>query len=34
MAEAIHVGMSQSGDQCDIVRLKDAYSRDLANRFK
>jgi NAD-dependent dihydropyrimidine dehydrogenase PreA subunit len=31
MAEAIHAGMSQSGNQCDIVRLKDAYARDLTS---
>ena len=30
MAEAIHRGMSESGEQCDIVRLQEAYVKDLS----
>jgi ferredoxin len=30
IAHAIHAGMSQTGEQCDIARLKDVDPRDLA----
>ena len=29
IAEAIHAGMSQTGEQCDIARLRDVYTTDL-----
>lgn len=29
IAEAIHAGMSQRGEQCDIARLRDVYTTDL-----
>lgn len=29
IAEAIHAGMSQRGEQCDIARLRDLYTTDL-----
>ena len=31
IAQAIHAGMSQSGEQCDIARLRDVAPQDLAS---
>ena len=30
IAQAIHSGMSQSGETCDIARLRDVEAQDLA----
>ena len=29
IAQAIHRGMSEPGEQCDIVRLQEAYAKEL-----
>ena len=34
IAEAIHRGMTASGESCDIVRLQEAYMKDLSKYDK